>query len=228
MKSDGLNSPAPVRDHSEMVLVTQAKEYLRQRLEKLAPDAVLTQAWDDFYQTYTAVLRRMAAEFQLDAQESEDLVQEAWARVIVHLQEFEWHEHGAGLRGWLYTMIRNQALNLIRQKVRRPLKLTNGMEVREIADPAPGPAEQWDACWDRELLHQVLADLATKVSPLNHRLLTLRWLEERSLAEVAILLNISEKQVTYRQQRLFRKLRAALAVYRGLPFGPAATSDAMT
>src|ERR1043166_3483330 len=91
MKADELQ--APVQDQTEKVLVNQAKEYLRQRLLKLAPDAVLTQAWDDFYQTYTEVLRRMAAEFQLDAQESEDLVQEAWARVIVHLQEFEWHEH---------------------------------------------------------------------------------------------------------------------------------------
>ena len=71
----------------------------------------------------------------------------------------------------------------------------------------------------------MLADLAKTVSPLNHRLLTLRWLEERSLAEVAILLNISEKQVTYRQQRMFRKLRAALAVYRGEPFGADQVSD---
>ncbi len=225
MKADDLQAPVPVPDQGEKVLVSQAKEYLHQRLQKLAPDAVLTQAWDSFYQTYTDVLRRMAAEFQLDGQESEDLVQEAWARVIVHLQEFHWHEDGAGLRGWLYTMIRNQALNLIRQKVRHPLKLASGMEIRDFADPGPGPAEQWDACWDRELLHQVLADLAKTVSPLNHRLLTLRWLEERSLAEVAILLNISEKQVTYRQQRLFRKLRAALAVYRGEPFGADPASD---
>jgi len=225
MKADSLQASAPAPDRTEEVLVNQAKVYLHQRLQKLAPDAVLTQAWDNFYETYTEVLRRMAAEFQLDAQESEDLIQEAWARVIVHLNEFHCHEHGAGLRGWLYTMIRNQALNLIRQKVRHPLKLANDLEIREVADPAPGPAEQWHASWDRELLHQVLADLAKKVSPLNHRLLILRWLEERSLAEVATLLNLSEKQVTYRQQRLFRKLRAALAVYRGEPFGPEAASD---
>lgn len=63
------------------------------------------------------------------------------------------------------------------------------------------------------------------VSPLNHRLLILRWLEERSLVNVAILLNISEKQVTSRQRRLFRQLRVALTVYRGEPFGPEAASN---
>lgn len=188
-------------------------------MSKLAPDAVLTRAWDVFYQTYTDVLRRMAAEFHLDAQQSEDLVQEAWARVIVNLSKFQWREHGAGLRGWLYAMIRNQALNLIRQKARRPLKLTSGVEVRDVADRGPSPEEQWEACWDRELLHYMIEELGKRVSPLNHRLMILRWLEERSLAETAALLKLSEKQVTYRQHRLFCKLRSALAVYRGEPFG---------
>jgi RNA polymerase sigma-70 factor (ECF subfamily) len=219
IESSNVEAAAAERDQSEKVLVDQAKEYLHQRLSKMAPDAVLTLAWEVFYQTYTDVLRRMAAEFHLDKQESEDLVQEVWARVIVNLSKFQWAEHGAGLRGWLYTMIRNQALNLFRQKVRRPVKLADGAVLREVADPGPGPAEQWEACWDRELLHHVIEELAKKVSPENHRLMILRWLEERSLAETAALLNLTEKQVTYRQHRLFRKLRAALAVYRGEPFG---------
>jgi hypothetical protein len=71
-----VEAPAPERDHTEKILVDQAKEYLQHRLSKLAPDAVLTHAWDIFYQTYTDVLRRMATEFRLGAQESEDLVQE--------------------------------------------------------------------------------------------------------------------------------------------------------
>jgi RNA polymerase sigma-70 factor (ECF subfamily) len=161
----------------------------------------------------------MAAEFRLDAQQSEDLVQEVWARIIVNLSRFQWHEHGAGLRGWLYTMIRNQALNVIRQKARHPLKLANGLEMRDVADPGPRPDEQWETYWDRELLQFVIQELATRISPVNHRLMILRWLEERSLAETAALLNLSEKQVSYRQHRLFRKLRAALGVYRGEPFG---------
>ncbi len=122
----------------------------------------------------------------------------------------------------LYTLIRNKALNLIRQKVRHPVRLAGAMEMDEVADRAPGPAEQWEACWDRELMHLLLAELEKKVSPVNHRLLILRWIEDRPLAEVAQLLKLSEKQVTYRQQRLFRKLRAARALYRGEPFGATA------
>jgi RNA polymerase sigma factor (sigma-70 family) len=215
------------QDLREKALVKNACAFLKQRLQRLAPDAVLTHAWDGFYRTYTNMLRRMAAEFHLDAGESEDLVQEVWLQVIIHLQEFKWQQHGGGLRGWLYTLIRNKALNLFRQKVRHPVRLAGDMERHDVADQAPGPAEEWEAGWDRELMHTLLAELKKKVSPVNHRLLVLRWIEDRPLPEVAQLLKLSEKQVVYRQQRLFRKLRAAQALYRGEPFGIAShESDA--
>jgi RNA polymerase sigma-70 factor (ECF subfamily) len=221
-------SQASVRgqDQSETALVKNACAFLRQRLQKLAPDAVLTHAWDGFYRTYTNILRRMAAEFHLDAGESEDIVQEVWLQVIAHLSEFDWQPHGSGLRGWLYTLVRNKALNLIRQKVRRPVQLAGDMKMREVVDRAPGPAEEWAIQWDRELMHLLLAELGKKVPPVNHSLLVLRWIEGRPLAEVARLLNLSEKQVTYRQQRLFRKLRAAQALYRGEPFGANSVASA--
>jgi RNA polymerase sigma-70 factor (ECF subfamily) len=187
----------------------------------MAPDAVLTEAWGVFYQTYTGMLRRMAREFHLDAQQSEDLVQEAWARVIVNLSSFHWREYGAGLRGWLYTLIRNQALNFVRQRVRHPLKFADNIEISDIADQVQ--EKQLEACWDREFLQHIVDDVGKRVSPLNHRLMVLRWLEERSQAETAALLNLSEKQVTYRLHRLFCKLRAALAVYRGEYFGVKST-----
>src|SRR5437773_350044 len=166
------------QDVREKVLVKNACAFLKQRLQRLAPDAVLTHAWDSFYRTYTNILRRMAGEFHLDAGESEDLVQEVWAQVIVHLSEFNWQTHGSGLRGWLYTLIRNKALNVIRRKVRHPVRMGGGKQMHEVADRAPGPAEQWEVRWDRELMHLLLAELAKKVSPVNHRLLILRWIED--------------------------------------------------
>jgi RNA polymerase sigma factor (sigma-70 family) len=214
-----LQTLAQRQDLREKVLVKNACAFLKQRLQRLAPDAVLTHAWDSFYRTYTNIFRRMAGEFHLGAGESEDLVQDVWAQVIVHLSEFDWQRQGTGLRGWLYTLIRNRALNLIRRKVRRPSRQAGDLEMRGVADRARGPAEEWEVRWDRELMQLLLAELEKRVSPVNHRLLILRWIEGRPLADVAQLLKLSEKQVTYRQQRLFRKLRAAQALYRGEPFG---------
>src|SRR5439155_20073737 len=128
-----LQASAPEQDVLERVLVQNACSFLKQRLQRLAPDAVLTHAWDSFYRTYTNILRRMAAEFHLDAGGSEDLVQEGWAQVIVHLSEFAWQGHGSGLRGWLYTLFRNRAPNPIRGKVGHPVQLAGDMEMHEVA-----------------------------------------------------------------------------------------------
>jgi RNA polymerase sigma-70 factor, ECF subfamily len=219
-----IQASTPRQDLPEKALVKNACAFLKQRLQKVAPDAVLTHAWDGFYRTYTNILRRMATEFHLNAGEIEDLIQDVWLQVIIHLSEFKWQPDGGGLRGWLYTLVRNKALNLIRQKVRHPVRLAVDVELREVADRALGPAKEWETRWDRELMHALLAELRQKVSPVNHRLLVLRWIEERPLAEVARLLKLSEKQVSYRQQRLFRKLRAAQALYRGEPFCATAIS----
>ena len=208
----------------ESAIVDKTKLYLQQRLEKLAPDAVLTHAWDRFYEIHTRVLRGMAAKFRLDFHESEDLVQEVWTRVILHFRDFNCNEHGSGLRGWLYTLIRNEAISLIRRKARRPVRLTSGPEIQGIADSKRSAVEPWQACWDRELLKTLMAQLAQKVDPINHRLVILRWIEGRSISEVALTLNLTEKQVVYRQHRLFRKLRATVALYRGEPLGASDTS----
>src|SRR5438046_6424489 len=100
------------QDVREKVLVKNACAFLKQRLLRLAPDAVLTHAWDSFYRTYTSILRRMAGEFHLDAGESEDLVQEVWAQVIVDLSEVAWQGCGSGLRGWMLTVIGIRAYTL--------------------------------------------------------------------------------------------------------------------
>jgi RNA polymerase sigma factor (sigma-70 family) len=169
----------------EKVLVNNACAFLKQRLQKVAPDAVLTHAWDGFYRSYADILRRMASRFHLDAGESEDLIQEVWLQVIVHLSKFEWQPDGSGLGGWLYTLIRNKALNLIRHKARHPVRLAGAMEMHEVADRGPGPSEEWEARWNRELLHSLLAGLRKRVSSVNHRLLILRWIEDRPLCEVS-------------------------------------------
>src|SRR5260370_34324062 len=122
------------QDVPEKVLVKNVSAFLKRRLQRHAPDAELTRAWDCFYQTYTNILRRMAGEFHLDEGEGEDLVQEVWAQVIVHLSEFNWRGHDGSLRGWLYTLIRNKALNVIRQKARHPVRPAGGRERREGAE----------------------------------------------------------------------------------------------
>lgn len=216
----------PKQASAEQILLRNVRAFLQHRLLHLAPDAVLTHAWAEFYRMYTRMLRRVGDAFGFGRHDVDDLLQEVWTRVIVSLSEFDRDDLPFNLRAWLYTLIRNKARDFLRRKARRPAALEDGTNAKDIPDPSPSPAAQWVREWDRQLIHLALAEVRKKVSPMNHRLVCMRWLEERPLAEVAKTLNLSRRQVVDRQKRTFRKLRAILAVYRGEAFarsqGPAA------
>ncbi len=69
------------------------------------------------------------------------------------------------------------------------------------------------------MLQTAIDELRTEVSELNYRVLQMRLLEAREVAEVAAELNLSLEQVSKRQHRTLKKLRARMAVYTGEHFG---------
>lgn len=215
----------PSAPNTDKVSLREVRQFLQLRLLQFAPDAVLTHAWNEFYRTYSQLIRRIVARFRFPSEEADDLLQEVWTEVIVRLPEFDWQNEAARLRAWLYTVLRSRALNVIRRKARRrAISLDENLQGAEPADHSADPAALWEAKWDSELAHLLLAQIQKKVSPINYRLLYSRYVEGRSLSETAAQLGLSERQVSYRQHRLIRKLRmmrAALAVYRGESFSSA-------
>jgi RNA polymerase sigma factor (sigma-70 family) len=191
------------------------QQFLKCQARNVEPDAASTRAWHCFYRRYTNVIRRRATAFHFDAEEGEDLAQEVWAEVITHLPEFDWHGNPCCLRAWFDKVVRTRALNLIRRRRRQPnVSLNQAPAHTQLADRNPGPADHSEAQSEREHVHVLLEELQKRVSPLNYRLLHMRWLEDRNVPEVASALNLTAKQVVYRQRRMFQKLRAALAARR--------------
>lgn len=196
-------------------MLANAKELLRQSLERHAPDAFLTHAWEDFFRVHTAFLRQVALHFRLDAQETEDLVQEVWLAVYKRLPELGSPNHLSGLRAWLFVLVRNKAFKFLHRKARRPLQLVDNERLQEAVDPRRSVAETWEEASDRDMLQVLLAEMKAEISAENHRLLQLRLVEGRTLAEAAQELGTPVRRLRDRQKRLFRKLRGKVAVYHG-------------
>lgn len=201
----------------EQALLANAKEFLRQRLEGHAPDALLTQQWEEFHRVYSAFLHQMATRFGLDAQETEDLIQAVWLEVCLHLPEVNSPSRPSGLRAWLFTLIRNQALKFLRWKQRHPVQLLQNLDANELIGLTAGPADQADEACDRELLDVLLTEMQKEVPAEHYRLLILRLVEGRSAAEAAQALGLSAAQFKERQKYLFRTLRGKVALYQGVP-----------
>lgn len=205
---------------TNVVLLGWTQEYLRTLLAEESPDSVLAAAWDEFYRVYDSLMRRFAMARGLSGADLDDCVQAVWMQIASQLNEFKHPESHAGLRSWLYTLVRSRAGDLLRRKSRRPAEsLERAREAGyEPADPAAEPGRQLETSWEHALLETLLDDLREEVSEINWRLLKLRCVEGREVADVARELGLSSEQVWYRQRRLLKKLRARMAVFTGQAF----------
>jgi RNA polymerase sigma factor (sigma-70 family) len=192
---------------------------LESLLKSDASDAVLVNAWDEFYRIYDALIRRFVISQGVPRCDVEDCVQEVWGEVVERLGTFQRPAHRPGLRSWLYILVRSKAADLFRRKARqRADRLEPADYATQVtADSDYDPAALFEKSWERALLESVIQELRDQVSEVNYEILSMRLLQGRSVQEVASRLNVTPDQVRYRYHRVMRKLRTRLAVFTGQP-----------
>ena len=109
-------------------------------------------AFAQIVERHTGALYRVAMRMLNDAQEAEDIVQEAFARVWQ--QAPRWQPSGAGLVGWLHRV----TINLCFDRKRR-FRVVFAPELPEQVDDAPRADDALVAEEARALVARALADL---------------------------------------------------------------------
>ncbi len=203
-------------------LLQDAQAYLQSLLRRQAPDSVLSEAWEEFYRVYNELIRRFVIARGMRHADVDDCLQEVWGAVAVKLVDFERPQDRPGLRAWLYTLVRSKATDLVRRKGRQAARPLGGQSQagQEPCGNEPDPADVCQRQWESAMLQTAIEELRTEISELNHRVLQMRLLEGRDVAEVAAALDVPLARVRYCQHRALSKLRARMAVYTGKPFGP--------
>jgi RNA polymerase sigma-70 factor (ECF subfamily) len=166
---------------------------LRCQLGEADAFADLIRRWNDPLWRY---LRRIASN-DADAQE---LAQEVWLRVVRGISRLR---DPATLRPWLFGIARRVAMDHLRERYRQPPTI----EVDESLDPAAIDAINED-------LHEDLATLEDELRRLpvvEREVLTLFYLRELSLAQVAAVLTLPVGTVKSRLFRARKLLRQEMA-----------------
>ena len=182
---------------------------------------MLAAAWDEFYRVYDGLMRRFAIARGLVGSDVDVCLQAVWMEVASRLGSFERPPSQAGLRSWLYMLVRSKAGDLLRRRRRRPAEsLDVAREAgHEPADRESDPSRLMEQDWERALLETLLEELREEITEINWRLLRMRCLEGREVPDVAAELGLTSEQVWYRQRRLMRKLQARVAVFTGQAMG---------
>ena len=166
-------------------------------------------AFEAVFRAYYAPLVAFAFQYLRDAAAAEDVVQEVFGAL--------WASHAklqisTSLRAYLYTAVRNRALNLRKHDavVEAWERDEAAPDVREL-HPEP---EMPDEILDEQERNQLLASAFEALPERQRQVMRLRWTEELSYAEIAEAVGISVKGVEKHLSRGLAALKSACRVFR--------------
>lgn len=156
--------------------------------------------FEEFAQARTPHLLRSAWLLCGDAHQAEDLVQETLAKVYVR-----WHRRLGGA-------IDNPAAYAQTALVRTFLSARRRKSSGELpyAEPPDGVHEDAAAASDLQIL---VAEALAGLAPADRAVLVMRYLEDRSVSDVALVLGVSEGAVRNRSMRALDRLRPLLSTH---------------
>ena len=144
---------------------------------------------------FLPVARRIAG----DDDVAKDILQESWIRVLEHVCAYR---GGSPACAWVRSIVRNCALNTIRQQ-----RLMSE-DLDEIEDPSLDP----EARAQQEQMLFLLREMVGALPAAYRDVCEMRYGQELSTAETARRLGISPSNVSTRLERAVRMLRNRLDV----------------
>jgi RNA polymerase sigma-70 factor, ECF subfamily len=149
---------------------------------------------NNFERVYAYVVRRVG-----DRAETEDLTSEVFHHALANLPRFEWR--GIPFAAWLFRI----AANLISDRWQRKSREQLTDEVEQI-ESAPGSGAEFEEVERRATLFHLVDTLPAE----QRRVVVLRFVEQKSIKEVAREIRKTEGAVKQLQFRALSSLRARM------------------
>jgi RNA polymerase sigma-70 factor (ECF subfamily) len=159
-----------------------------------------TRAWHAVVARYEKRLLYFVRRLVEDERDALDVLQQTWMSALASIGRLG---EPRALRTWLYRIARNEAVNHLRRNGRR-MESTDSPAVESAPD---GSAD--DEMWSAECAEHVHAALS-KLSPSHREVLTLHFLEDASVEEIAAVLDVPAGTVKSRLHYARAALREQL------------------
>jgi RNA polymerase sigma-70 factor, ECF subfamily len=170
-------------------------------------------AFEQLVKRYDRRLFRIAQSVTHNAEDAQDVVQEAFLKAFQHLGQFR---EGSQFSTWLIRITVNQSLTKLRKhRSTREVSLEEDFQSdgdllpMEVTDWAPNPEQLYWASELRDILIQALKEL----QPILRAVFVLRAIEGLSTDQTAEALNVSQSAVKARLWRALAQIREGLNQY---------------
>ncbi len=170
-------------------------------------------AFEALFHAFYSELAAFACRYVHSRDIAEEVVHDVLARIWERREQFELRDQ---LRTYLYTAVRNEALNRLRHSLVER-RWRDRMLQQQRVEPAAARPDDADARLERNELAAALERVLAQVPERCRHALMLRWQQQMSYAEVAEAMGISVKAVEVYVRRgliALRKCHATLAPHR--------------
>ena len=185
----------------EIDLSVLGDEKLMIRIRKDDPDA-----FEELYHRYSSrVLNFLYRLWSRDEETAQDLLQDTFMRII---DKADFFDETKRFSTWLFTIASNLSKNELRRKGIRRDKL------RIISDELTSSYESdIDQVLDKKHIVKGLNREIERLEPVNRELIELRFHEEMSVSQIAVIMEIPEGTVKSRLHHLVKGLTKKLNKY---------------
>ena len=172
-----------------------------------------TSAFRVLVENHNRALFNLAYDLLGNAQDAEDISQEAFIKVYRGIGEFRGE---AQLSSWMYRIVVNLCLNRRRKKAVSAMELRESFEDDDMHPPTPTSDHEAnpEKATESEMIRQHLRRALDRLSPQQRTIFILRHDDDLALAEIGKMLKISEGTVKSQLFRALRKLQEVLAFYK--------------
>lgn len=159
-------------------------------------------AFNVFFNEFYAPLNHYCRHLVIDEEEAKDIVLQTFYKIWERREKIQ---NYLNAKSFLYLVARNAGLNYLKQSKRRVSKFNEfSLSVELIED------EENYLAIEAEILHQLKQEIK-KLPTKCRRIFELSYIDGKSIAEVAELLQISSSNVTSQRSRAIQILRLALS-----------------
>jgi RNA polymerase sigma factor (sigma-70 family) len=142
----------------------------------------------------------------LSWQDAEDILQNLWLEILGSLQRFNPADGHRGFSGWVHKIVRLRAIDLIRLEPTHAA-VTDPEQLTQQAVPGPSPED----LLQRKMELQQFRDCLQQLPPDWQRLITGKYIQEKSTAELATEEDLPENTVSTRLYRGKQQLQDCIS-----------------
>ena len=173
------------------------------------PDAADVSAWDEFVQIYAPLIYSVARRKGLQPADADDIVQEVLSAVARSVDDWLQKTTRGRFREWLFTIARNTAVNFLTRRKHKPLG-HGGSDAASLLLNVQSQDElsaEFDRQYQREIFRWASLKVKDAVTENTWKAFWQTTMEDRSVTDVAIDLQMTPGSIYIAKSRVMAKLR---------------------